>query len=207
MIQAVLGRIGKVSIHAPRVGRDPPRARRRPTWRVSIHAPRVGRDKAGQALPSRKHSFNSRAPRGARLRLRGLCEYVSKFQFTRPAWGATSPRGHRKRRARFNSRAPRGARPVQHRGFPQKPMFQFTRPAWGATRKHISGTGKSPVSIHAPRVGRDWRVSALPWAVWPVSIHAPRVGRDTTGISHPRKQGFQFTRPAWGATATTQKTR
>ncbi len=37
-----------------------------------------------------------------------------------------------------------------------------------------------PVSIHAPRVGRDSRVSLVE-PEHPVSIHAPRVGRDGGG--------------------------
>ena len=37
--------IGKISIHAPRVGRDLPRKNHHPRGKhISIHAPRVGRD-------------------------------------------------------------------------------------------------------------------------------------------------------------------
>jgi len=38
--------------------------------------------------------------------------------------------------------------------FPDE-VFQFTRPAWGATVVSIPSSLCSPVSIHAPRVGRD----------------------------------------------------
>jgi len=55
---------------------------------VSIHAPRMGRDKkAVQAL------------------------LADKFQFTRPAWGATR----------------------RNEAVKTRNLFQFTRPAWGAT--------------------------------------------------------------------------
>ncbi len=56
------------------------------------------------------------------------------------------------------------------------------------------------VSIHAPRVGRDRRQSAVR-GVAAVSIHAPRVGRDRKSCPPGyRLRVFQSTRPAWGAT-------
>ena len=123
----------KVSIHAPRVGRDASYVARSLEFIVSIHAPRVGRDggrDVGNNLPV---CFNSRAPRGARLKTLKAPAPATVFQFTRPAWGATlghrvvvgafavsihAPRVGRDGRRRnnhcyricFNSRAPRGAR-------------------------------------------------------------------------------------------------
>ncbi len=153
----------RVSIHAPRMGRDPPRARPWALYAVSIHAPRMGRDFQLNEVPAPNLCFNSRAPHGARLasaRRRGryrtgfnsraphgarllsfhlslLVSQVSihaprmgrdfpknalvpeqnRFQFTRPAWGATSS-GYilRARRRSFNSRAPHGARLLHVRG-------------------------------------------------------------------------------------------
>jgi len=79
----------QVSIHAPRVGRD----HRSPTparsMQVSIHAPRVGRDIQFLLSLLRIHSFNSRAPRGARHASHIFRRAAVVFQFTRPAWGAT----------------------------------------------------------------------------------------------------------------------
>jgi len=60
---------------------------------VSIHAPRVGRDSVSVHLSWAGSSFNSRAPRGARLGERPLELGGVEFQFTRPAWGATSSAG------------------------------------------------------------------------------------------------------------------
>ena len=63
------------------------------------------------------------------------------------------------------------------------------------------GITNAIISIHAPRVGRDF---LLPWYLMRmenISIHAPRVGRDirapdsVSGINT-----FQSTRPVWGAT-------
>jgi len=100
-----------VSIHAPRVGRDMRYSAGYLTFSVSIHAPRVGRDSYGH----RKYMF------------------LGAFQFTRPAWGATGFRfiGMHSDYC-FNSRAPRGAR-----------------------LRSSSSINLCSVSIHAPRVGRD----------------------------------------------------
>ncbi len=104
----------------------------------------------------------------------------------------------------------------------QDKMFQFTHPVWGATYL-VHGAGVvTDVSIHAPRVGCDSKVSA-PSTDRDVSIHAPRVGCDNvidvfttnTEVSiHAPRVGcdflslffftlfarFQFTHPVWGAT-------
>ena len=58
----------------------------------------------------------------------------------------------------------------------------------------------SAVSIHAPRVGRD-TCAGVKRARQTVSIHAPRVGRDVAlAKAVAAEYMFQFTRPAWGAT-------
>ena len=145
---------------------------------ISIHAPRVGRD--CETTP------------WSRARTR--------FQSTRPVWGAT----------RFN--------PLDGRGV----KFQSTRPVWGATSEARRLSLYYPISIHAPRVGRDQRSST--WnSRQIISIHAPRVGRDQYPAFHRQRQRdfnprapcgarrrhtstsdagrtFQSTRPVWGAT-------
>ncbi len=100
-----------VSIHAPRVGRDPVNPVSTEVRTVSIHAPRVGRDTRGTYISTSGISFNPRAPRGARPPPSvGLLKYIS-FQSTRPAWGATRVTLTRSKDSRsFNPRAPRGAR-------------------------------------------------------------------------------------------------
>jgi len=122
---------------------------------VSIHAPRVGRD---------AHRFRQ-------------THAHPRFQFTRPAWGATLP--------------PMSPTPLA--------MFQFTRPAWGATAR---GTRKTRTMLsfnsRAPRGAR--RSATCPGVrAESVSIHAPRVGRDYPAGPDGRWWcKFQFTRPAWG---------
>ena len=101
-------------------------------------------------------------------------------------------------------------------------IFQSTRPVWGATdikcarlmvlpisihaprvgRDHYCATAREyyAISIHAPRVGRDHGGSCTQRKVW-ISIHAPRVGRDVDKqVKEFEEQQFQSTRPVWGAT-------
>ena len=140
-----------VSIHAPRVGRDrdtDPLYRRRC---VSIHAPRVGRD-GDRDLFSSSHIVSIHAPRVGRDDGQLSVESGQlKFQSTRPAWGATSPRRRRWDRCNsFNPRAPRGARRegVRLRGFSN--LFQSTRPAWGATNL-VEGEAAHPERFQSTR--------------------------------------------------------
>ena len=90
---------------------------------VSIHAPRVGRD------------------RFARITLR----LDVKFQFTRPAWGATMTDRNAASNIGVSIHAPRVGRDsgILNASCVYA-LFQFTRPAWGATpdtkkEKHGSG--------------------------------------------------------------------
>ena len=59
--------------------------------RVSIHAPRVGRDAPELCQVRRVYSFNPRAPCGARPARTCATPPGSAFQSTRPVWGATPP--------------------------------------------------------------------------------------------------------------------
>ena len=100
----------------------------------------------------------------------------------------------------FNPRAPRGARQSTDDDSPEKRRFQSTRPARGATVETHSRIQARPISIHAPREGRDSFLPRLPWYMdrfqstrpargatclptsaisgSEISIHAPREGRD-----------------------------
>ena len=125
---------------------------------ISIHTPRVGRDVSCSLVPMQ----------------------VFLFQSTRPAWGATKvacePRPaqlisiHTPRVGRdassinmaaaalsFNPHAPRGARPIFVPITVTATSFQSTRPAWGATRISFNFSPFLVISIHTPRVGRDWQ--------------------------------------------------
>ena len=192
-----------------------------------------------------RQCFNPRAPCGARPTQSGKEFGPEAFQSTRPVRGATlsryrirlstscfnprAPCGARHpfpdgngRVGRFNPRAPCGARRDVDTGRRYRPKFQSTRPVRGATSASRLPACSSPVSIHAPRAGRDeWlNIQIQPVGV---SIHAPRAGRDVMsrarwicvscfnprapcGARHFRStyesltREFQSTRPVRGAT-------
>ena len=193
--------------------------------RVSIHAPRVGRD---ALLPRRNASFperfNPRAPRGARQLIPSKHTMANLFQSTRPAWGATrSEAGSAQTWWRFNPRAPRGARrfwqSIDCFGTSFNP--RAPRGARLAASRHVHLA--AIVSIHAPRVGRDpkrgldhvllevFQSTRPAWGATPTNAshaeigggfnpRAPRGARLEGDILSVRATSFQSTRPAWGAT-------
>ena len=213
---------GGVSIHAPRVGRDMPPLSLAQIREVSIHAPRVGRDSGRMiwtpptscfnprapcgarpllfALAVADTGFNPRAPCGARLFIfmaiyldtcfnprapcgaRRIDERIAKvyrlFQSTRPVWGATLAVGH----------------------FVWLIEFQSTRPVWGATRHARRRLSRRRVSIHAPRVGRDSAPTERAADMTRFNPRAPCGARLFNKSFCPVNNGFQSTRPVWGAT-------
>ena len=124
------------------------------------------------------------------------------FQSTLPVWGGTSW-------------------PCSWRGAGIR--FQSTLPVWGGTRRIVDGMRiPAYISIHPPRVGRDF-LRFFPRFGIAISIHPPRVGRDSWPIFHtpninhfnppsPCGEGlllfivgyffitFQSTLPVWGGT-------
>ena len=123
-------------------------------------------------------SFNPRAPCGARRRIAYELMPYWMFQSTRPVRGATkgkAPAGgtqgvsiHAPRAGRdcgsyqilpqdlcFNPRAPCGARHMVPDQDLSIGLFQSTRPVRGATYLIRRSCCCVPVSIHAPRAGRD----------------------------------------------------
>ena len=103
----------------------------------------------------------------------------------------------------FNPRAPCGARQIIS-CFPSvSNKFQSTRPVWGATMILSAAEYLDDISIHAPRVGRDQKKLGETEKQL-ISIHAPRVGRDDGITPTIGSNGFQSTRPVWGATATVE---
>ena len=100
------------------------------------------------------------------------------FQFTHPVWGATILlRPLRICSLSFNSRTPCGVRLTPENFSSAVLKFQFTHPVWGATPALSLLLSHLSVSIHAPRVGCDCRITQVYWRCH-VSIHAPRVGCD-----------------------------
>ena len=145
--------------------------------------------------------FNPRAPCGARLMLIFRLVILSAFQSTRPVWGATI----------FTS------------NFFLLMRFQSTRPVWGATALTVFYRCHKAISIHAPRVGRDWGLPQISLAgkqfqstrpVWGATLRhcygdpcrgyfnprAPCGARPYLMVNAFMRNAFQSTRPVWGAT-------
>ena len=192
-----------ISIHPPRVGRDPLAEISRNTWMTDFNPP----SPCGEGLFHTFHvmviqDFNPPSPCGEGLaqtahRVFQLVISIHpprvgrdlgdennitqnrKFQSTLPVWGGT-----------LRKSAP----PTSHG------LFQSTLPVWGGTDNSDRYSLYNPISIHPPRVGRDLVKncrdfishlfqSTLPvwggtWVVlyhhlvFMISIHPPRVGRD-----------------------------
>ena len=80
-------------------------------------------------------------------------------------------------------------------------LFQSTRPVWGATWAGVFSPVCCDISIHAPRVGRDF--DGLKKLLNGTSFQSTRpVWGATLEMMTPasRREVFQSTRPVWGAT-------
>ena len=191
----------RVSIHAPRAGRDSPSTAMRATaMRFNPRAPCGARPYGRQPILETA-CFNPRAPCGARQRRVTVRIHILTFQSTRPVRGATAiervqncaadvsihaPRAGRDRASRalpkpypcFNPRAPCGARRINRKDGDMHIKFQSTRPVRGATRPS----------------------SPFPLAV-PFQSTRPVRGATRGCGSSACPQEFQSTRPVRGATS------
>ena len=178
---------------------------------ISIHAPRVGRDQ-GIAI---------------------LRKAAGLFQSTRPVWGATGlVGGHADYERNFNPRAPCGARLIATSTPPFPPNFNPRAPCGARPRARTASRRARPhfnprapcgarhrrpkkadpgsaISIHAPRVGRDFHIHTI-LLFNAISIHAPRVGRDgakrycVQRCSNFNPRAPCGARPGWAATGLNQ---
>ena len=195
-----------------------------PEAKISIHAPREGRDCHNNIETKVEMDFNPRAPRGARLAKRVWDERAAAFQSTRPARGATGGQGGIPSQSPyFNPRAPRGARRNQKEKKKQDSISIHAPREGRDVRTHVKLGHNGCISIHAPREGRDWETCAYTarYIIFQstrpargatekfncftghrfISIHAPREGRDAVRINPSFDNSrFQSTRPARGAT-------
>ena len=126
---------------------------------ISIHSPRMGRDGLLYHIPNEGKHFNPLSPHGERLGSMSDLAAEQTFQSTLPAWGETA------------SSLPQST----HSTSP----FQSTLPAWGETDTRPETCRAGEISIHSPRMGRDWPASRKSTSCW----------------------AFQSTLPAWGETA------
>ena len=106
-----------------------------PSGQISIHAARVGCDRISYKYSQKGCDFNSRSPCGLR-RLKGcLAAAGIVFQFTRPC----------------------GLRPRHPCLRLCNPGFQFTQPVWAATGNRKLVFVYFVISIHAARMGCNYR--------------------------------------------------
>ncbi|AUD75150.1 hypothetical protein NRBB11_1425 [Bifidobacterium breve] len=124
-----------ISIHAPRMGSDGIGYDTFGMRHISIHAPRMGSDGSNNGWPQRR-PISIHAPRMGSDR----CCY--------PAGG---------RYPHFNPRSPDGERPKFGQFLREYDEFQSTLPGWGATEHQGSALPRHPISIHAPRMGSDYK--------------------------------------------------
>ena len=147
---------------------------------ISIHAPRVGSDCNSFSNLCDVIYFYPRSPRGERPFPSFVLLESVLFLSTLPAWGATSrSRGYACRIiisihaprvgsdyyessfedvvTNFYPRSPRGERLLFIKIFIIFFKFLSTLPAWGATDEEEETEIVEDISIHAPRVGSDWK--------------------------------------------------
>ena len=194
---------------------------RPPEISVSIHAPRVGRDQECHLRLSSKNYFNPRAPCGARRSDASLHDYCRYFNPRAPCGARRGLCRYCAMSTYFNPRAPCGARQHNNKDGKTNKKFQSTRPVWGATLNLIpmgsaikdfnprapcgarpaaeaGKAEKTKISIHAPRVGRDFLFVGMV-IISVISIHAPRVGRDRRWSSTRRRRQYFNPRAPCGA--------
>ena len=194
--------LNRVSIHAPRTGRD--------VWFLLVlvqqfwfQSTRPARGATGEPFSDRPvgASFNPRSPHGARQHPETQAQGQELFQSTRPARGATGLARSSSAFGQVSIHAPRTGRDFSGLAIRRLPAGFNPRAPHGARRLDHSRCTPSPlVSIHAPRTGRDDQATsehpygarfnpraphgARPYISSPklyqskVSIHAPRTGRD-----------------------------
>ena len=153
--------------------------------KVSIHAPRAGRDYGPKTDLTNSTRFNPRAPCGARhvfVNGRGLHRL---FQSTRPVRGATFVDEVRICALLVSIHSPRAGRDFAfwRRSSPWR--VSIHAPRAGRDLWDASSVFALRVSIHAPRAGRDL-LQGNARIVTVVSIHAPRAGRDRGAFSTMR---------------------
>ena len=171
-------RLRRVSIHAPRAGRDPRGALAFHRSPVSIHAPRAGRDLSCREV-SAPALVSIHAPRA------GRDDSLVIAPLNTPPVSIHAPRAGR------DSYTPDYGLWFDY--------VSIHAPRAGRDFTGFNLVRDASVSIHAPRAGRDMMANDKLVETMTVSIHAPRAGRDTVycnTFSRRRKRGIFREPPA-----------
>ena len=137
-----------VSIHAPRAGRDPRLYHVPLPRRVSIHAPRAGRDPLSKDAHPTPVCFNPRAPCGARPRPTGCGNFFVSFNPRAPCGARLQRPPEHVTDRRFNPRAPCGARPCTRERSHDLRCFNPRAPCGARPLLHLAST---PIICFNPR--------------------------------------------------------
>ncbi len=147
---------------------------------ISIHAPRVGSDPPVNSYHPAAADFNPRSPCGERLYgdIKMFCT-CRRFQSTLPVWGATPNPAFYREYFGISIHAPRvGSDFFSLERLCGKSAISIHAPRVGSDFFQRRKNCQRTISIHAPRVGSD----LLPLKqskLFFISIHAPRVGSDS----------------------------
>ena len=120
--------------------------------RISIHAPRVGRDARDLRRRRYRPHFNPRA-RVGRDRLCHLVNLDLAISIHAPAWGATQAILWLNRKTQISIHAPAWGATSPVYGVRAVPIISIHAPAWGATICTANRTHNINISIHAPAWG------------------------------------------------------
>ena len=125
-----------------------------------------------------------------------------QFQSTLPVWGGTADARRIWKNFMFQSTLPVwGGTALRDIRIPEYHMFQSTLPVWGGTQAHHRDRPELDVSIHPPRVGRDyirrWG-DGVPRCFNPPSPCGE--GRRKSKQPKTAPDWFQSTLPVWGGT-------
>ena len=179
-------RHSKISIHSPRAGRDCRYPNAPLITQISIHSSHTGRDVKEIRTPEILR-FQSTLPAWGETEHHVADSCPQRFQSTLPAWGETRLRQRREvlghisihsprmgrdctttptpsRPFYFNPLSPHGERLANPAKTPDSISFQSTLPAWGETPCPWWAILAVLISIHSPRMGRDWRWTPRPGA-------------------------------------------
>ena len=167
---------------------------------ISIHAPRVGSDPPPQGRRCSSPDFNPRSPCGERPDAMIQDMMQSGFQSTLPVWGATLQTSRTPPTALFQSTLPvwGATRPVELSR--TCPTFQSTLPVWGATLQYSMANLGREFQSTLPVWGATGTTSQPPPAPPNFNPRSP-CGERLLHRMHRRARGaFQSTLPVWGAT-------
>ena len=170
---------------------------------ISIHAPRVGRDPLTMAIVIVCGGFQSTRPVwGATCLSQGLCLSPWRFQSTRPVWGATLYTTFNFIASKyFNPRAPCGARLILIFCAVDIALISIHAPRVG--RDSITFRENARLLHFNPRAPCGARRTLTQYGKSVIRFQSTRPVWGATSLTIAIRSSalFQSTRPVWGATA------